>query len=507
MKEVLRTTDFRRLNLLSFLHANREHPTPFEDLAEMFNVTTRTIRQDLDFLHDHYSDFGTVEHTTEGIILTLSKRGNNTLVKQNYLLSTNYIKILLYILEQGTTSLEDIATTFYISVSSASRIINQLSKRLVEKFDVSISHSPIELHGDERHIRFIWAQHLYEIEALLDWEGLGVEDELLDSCIWDIIEAMEVSVNIIAFSSAKILTYVGFQRYQQGNLVDETVLNTDFYLDQLFQAFDYDTEKIQAFKDEISHIFNVPYSDELIGQLFYVYLQKNFSLNYEHLIEMDKQNLSNKRLQLDIGGMLYRLSHEFKIDLPNKFDLLLEIHNSIRLFNIDLGSNYLYVRRNHYACKHLQQLIPEFYERAEGLLQELVSSLEMKRLDDPNYMEYLMYILLINWHDLLPQLLEKSSQLKFLIINHHNTRHSEVLKELFQFYFRKSIHFDSLEYPELRWQAINLDDYYAILTTKNVIDLETTTPIIHMNDIPTKEEFNRIRAEISNLLPNSINRL
>lgn len=118
-----------------------------------------------------------------------------------------------------------------------------------------------------------------------------------------------------------------------------------------------------------------------------------------------------------------------------------------------------------------------------------------------------MYILLINWHDLLPQLLEKSSQLKFLIINHHNTRHSEVLKELFQFYFRKSIHFDSLEYPELRWQAINLDDYYAILTTKNVIDLETTTPIIHMNDVPTKEEFNRIRAEISNLLPNSINRL
>lgn len=381
MKEVLRTTDFRRLNLLSFLHANREHPTPFEELAEMFDVTTRTIRQDLDFLRDHYSDFGTVESTTEGIILKLSRRGNNTLVKQNYLLSTNYIKILLYILEQGITSLEDIATTFYISVSSASRIINQLSKRLVEKFDVSISHSPIELHGDERHIRFIWAQHLYEIEAELDWESLGIEEELLDRCLWDIIEAMRVSVNIIAFSSSKILTYVGFQRYQQGNLVDETVLNTDFYLDQLFQSLDYDTEKIQTFKDEISHTFNVPYSDELIGQLFYVYLQKNFYLNYEHLIEMDKRDLNNTRLQLDIGGMLYRLSHEFKIDLPNKFDLLLEIHNSIHLFNVDLGSNYLYVRRNHYACKHLRQLIPEFYERAEGLLRELVSSLEMKRLD------------------------------------------------------------------------------------------------------------------------------
>ena len=507
MKEVLRTTDFRRLNLLSFLHANREHPTPFEDLAKMFDVTTRTIRQDLDFLHDHYSDFGTVEHTTEGIILKLSRRGNNTLVKQNYLLSTNYIKILLYILEQGTTSLEDIAATFYISVSSASRIINQLSKRLVEKFDVSISHSPIELHGDERHIRFIWAQHLYEIEAELDWEDLGVEEELLDSCIWDIIEAMEVSVNIIAFSSSKILTYVGFQRYQQGYLVDEEKLNTAFYLDQLYQALDYKPEKIEAFKHQMAEIFNTPYSNELMGQLFYVYLQHDFHLNYEHLIQLNKHDLTSTQLQLNIGSILYRLSHEFKIDLPNKFDLLLEIHNSIHLFNVDLGSNYLYVRRNHYACKHLRCLIPEFYDRAEGLLQELVSSLEMKRLDDPNYMEYLMYILLINWHDLLPQLLEKSSQLKFLIINHHNTRHSEVLKELFQFYFRKSIHFDSLEYPELRWQAINLDDYYAILTTKNVIDLETTTPIIHMNDVPTKEEFNRIRAEISNLLPNSINRL
>lgn len=507
MKEVLRTTNFRRLNLLSFLHANREHPTPFEDLAKMFDVTTRTIRQDLDFLHDHYSDFGTVEHTTEGIILKLSRRGNNTLVKQNYLLSTNYIKILLYILEQGTTSLEDIAATFYISVSSASRIINQLSKRLVEKFDVSISHSPIELHGDERHIRFIWAQHLYEIEALLNWEAIGVNEIELEKSLLDLVSLMGITIEFMTFSSFKFLTYVGLRRYKQGNLVNSDTLNTAFYLDHLYQSLNYDRDKIKQFKQRTEKIFGIPYSDEMIGQIFHVYVQNNYAINYDHLIQMNKHDLTSTQLQLDIGGMLYRLSHEFKIDLPNKFDLLLEIHNSIHLFNVDLGSNYLYVRRNHYACKHLQQLIPEFYERAEGLLRELVSSLEIKRLNDPNYMEYLMYILLINWHDLLPQLLEKSSQLKFLIINHHNTRHSEVLKELFQFYFRKSIHFDSLEYPELRWQAINLDDYYAILTTKNVIDLETTTPIIHMNDVPTKEEFNRIRAEISNLLPNSINRL
>lgn len=507
MKDILRSTDFRRLNMLSFLHANREHPVPYESLAAMFDVTTRTIRQDLDFLREHYSQFGTVEHTADGIILKLNKPGNNTLVKQNYLLSTLYIKILLYILEKGSTSLEDIASTFYTSTSSASRIISRLNKRLQEKFDVSITNSPIRLDGDERHIRFIWAQHLYEIEAELNWDSLDIDERELDDCLWSSIKLMDISESVVAFSSFKILTYVGFRRHQQGYLVDKEKLNTAFYLDQLYQALDYKPEKIEALKHQMTEIFNIPYSDELMGQLFYVYLQHDFHLNYEHLIRLNKHDLTSTQLQLNIGSILYRLSHEFKIDLPNKFDLLLEIHNSIHLFNVDLGSNYLYVRRNHYACKHLRCLIPEFYDRAEELIQELISTVEVNRPDDPNYMEYLMYILLINWHNLLPQMLEKTDKLKFLIINHHNTRHSEVLKELFQFYFRKSIHFDSLEYPELRWQAINLDDYYAILTTKNVIDLETTTPIIHMNDVPTKEEFNRLRAEISDILPDNLNRL
>lgn len=507
MKEILRSTDFRRLNLLSFLHANRGQPISYESLAVMFDVTTRTIRQDLNFLREYYSQFGTVKHTADGIILKLNKPGNDTLVKQNYLLSTLYIKILLYILEQGTTSLEDIASTFYTSTSSVSRIINRLNTRLQEKFDVSITNSPIRLDGDERHIRFIWAQHLYEIEAELDWDSLDIDEQALDDCLWLSIKLMNISESVVAFSSFQILTYVGFRRYQQGYLVDEEKLNTAFYLDQLFQALDYNTEKIEAFKHQMADIFNIPYSDELMGQLFYVYLQHDFHLNYEHLMQMNKHDLTSTQLQLNIDSILYRLSHEFKLELPNKFDLLLEIHNSIHLFNVDLGSNYLYVRRNHYVCKHLHWLIPDFYDHAEKLIQELISTAEVNHSDDPNYMEYLMYVLLINWHNLLPQMLQKTSKLKFLIINHHNTRHSEVLKELFQFYFRKSIHFDSIEYPELRWRQIDLDDYYAILTTKNEVTLDTSTPIIHMNDIPDKEEFNRLRAEISDILPDNLNRL
>ena len=119
----------------------------------------------------------------------------------------------------------------------------------------------------------------------------------------------------------------------------------------------------------------------------------------------------------------------------------------------------------------------------------------------------LMYTLIVNWQNLLPQLLKKTSSLKFLIINHHNTRHSSMLSDLFTFCFRQSVEFDSIEYLELSWKDINLDDYNIILTTKNSLSLDTTTPILHINDMPTKYEFHSVATKISELLSDEENRL
>ncbi|QTJ57514.1 helix-turn-helix domain-containing protein [Dolosigranulum pigrum] len=507
MKEILRPADIRRLDLLKILNDPSKAPIQLADLADIFEVSERTIREDIAFYKNELAEMGTIYYTNEGVGFHCSTEANKAKIQQLYLTDNNHFRILSYIFEQGGAELEDIVDEFFLTSGYSWRLLRKVSDRLSKKFDVNISRSPVDFIGDERHIRFIWAQYLYESEEPLDWEKLGIDEAELDDFLWYFVKALDVSIQFISFTSFKIYTYVNIQRYKQGNIVDPQTMNTENYLNQLFDNLNNDPDKIQELKDMISRVLNIPFSIEMTGQIFHNYMQSEYCLNYDDLISNIQSNEKYSPLLLNLDSMLYKLKKEFEIELPNKFDVILELHNATHSHNIDLGSNYLLIRHNHYFCNHMEKIIPFFYERAKELIRLFINQYHSSKKMDTTLHSYLMYTLIVNWQNLLPQLLKKTSSLKFLIINHHNTRHSSMLSDLFTFCFRQSVEFDSIEYLELSWKDINLDDYNIILTTKNSLSLDTTTPILHINDMPTKYEFHSVATKISELLSDEENRL
>ena len=191
MKEILRPTDIRRLELLNVLSDPTKSPFQLTNLADMFEVSERTIREDIAFYKHKLTEVGTIYYTNEGVGFQCSTEANKSKIQQLYLTDNNHFRILSYIFEQGGAELEDIADEFFLTSGYSWRLLRKVSDRLSKKFDVNISRSPVDFIGDERHIRFIWAQYLYENEETLDWEKLGINEAELDDFLWYFVKATQ----------------------------------------------------------------------------------------------------------------------------------------------------------------------------------------------------------------------------------------------------------------------------------------------------------------------------
>ena len=57
---------------------------------------------------------------------------------------------------------ESICKEFYISLSSLYRIISQINKVIKKQFQFEISLAPVQIIGNERDIRYFFAQYFQE---------------------------------------------------------------------------------------------------------------------------------------------------------------------------------------------------------------------------------------------------------------------------------------------------------------------------------------------------------
>ena len=152
MKEILRPADIRRLDLLKILNDPSKAPIQLADLADIFEVSERTIREDIAFYKNELAEMGTIYYTNEGVGFHCSTEANKAKIQQLYLTDNNHFRILSYIFEQGGAELEDIADEFFLTSGYSWRLLRKVSDRLSKKFDVNISRSPVDFIGDERHI-------------------------------------------------------------------------------------------------------------------------------------------------------------------------------------------------------------------------------------------------------------------------------------------------------------------------------------------------------------------
>ncbi|MBL1226420.1 helix-turn-helix domain-containing protein [Enterococcus sp. BWR-S5] len=157
----------RQLNILATLKKSY-YPISIEELAEQFQVSSKTIRQDIDQLLT-FAPTGQrlVEETNSGILL---QPVDSSVVDQMFChLSSDVLsfKLLDLLFVQKALTLDVLEDICFVSEATLKRHVLKLRK-ILKKYSLSLTLSPVQLIGKEENIRYFYFQYFHDSENIRD---------------------------------------------------------------------------------------------------------------------------------------------------------------------------------------------------------------------------------------------------------------------------------------------------------------------------------------------------
>lgn len=100
--------------------------------------------------------------STNGIRIINTDDSDIEMVYHHFFKHSTHFSILEFIFFNEGCQAESICKEFYISSSSLYRIISQINKVIKRQFQFEISLTPVQIIGNERDIRYFFAQYFSE---------------------------------------------------------------------------------------------------------------------------------------------------------------------------------------------------------------------------------------------------------------------------------------------------------------------------------------------------------
>lgn len=320
-------TDF-----LNYLKRKAPKPTSSKELADYFNVTTRTIRNWVRMINDEKR---MILSSNLGYLLKESQ------MLQNYNDLSRYkdngkdrrARIFLELLKQKQQQLDlfDLADTLFISDSTLRNDIQRLRQEITtDSLQISIENNQVKLVGDERDKRRYMVSLLYS-ETNMNTRLRAKIEEMIDALSISEIERdirtvlsddFEVLFNQYLVRNIAIHFVVTLERIKQGNVL----LNR---LSKVENKLSKEIKIAQRIADRISDRYGIPYPKNEIIQLAVLFIglsekQNSYSAEYK-LNEIISGEFKKK-----MNDILQKTQELYLIDLSSplfKSQLMIHVHN------------------------------------------------------------------------------------------------------------------------------------------------------------------------------------
>lgn len=123
------------------------------------------------------------------------------------------------------------------------------------------------------------------------------------------------------------------------------------------------------------------------------------------------------------------------------------MHNSVYLINFDPRSNYILYSSNDFFIKKIEERFPAFSQDIKLFIQEY---LDLIGLDyDQNNINYLFYVLFIQWDQLYLHLENRFKEIKVVILSDSDISHSKMIKDMLESSFYSYLSIDYFSDPIL----------------------------------------------------------
>lgn len=227
--------------------------------------------------------------------------------------------------------------------------------------------------------------------------------------------------------------------------------------------------------------------------MFSPFVNKGFLFSYDQFENMSDENKTIINSIYFLDDFLDRISKKNDISLTNKKEVIFELHNASYIANYDPRAGFILYNRNQSFVETIRQYYPDFLKQVEKNLKEYrtVAGLSISERD----INYLTYILITEWDNLLLELVKHSQKAHVLIISNRNKAHSYMLQDYLKLTFGNSL--TTAVYDDTLVTTNILDElpYDFILANFPVPPLKTKDSI-YIENFPTENELYQIQQKI-----------
>lgn len=487
-ENLLTSSENRRLNLAELLTYHNNWIT-LAELAKKLNSSIRVLKDDIAIFRKDISEF-TIKSSNKGIRIQFEKNKGLKTIFQKVLASSKTYQLLEIIFIYDSLSVNELAKKIFVSNSTLYRMIDQINQTFVGH-NFKIETNPCRIVGDENCIRFYFYQYYYEKYSRLEWPFETVNEHALDRLLKFFIKFTQISVDFGYYNVFKTVATINLIRYKNGYLIntDENTIN----FDEVIANLDAFTLEFIFFEEATGMKVN----HNLIYQVFTQYIQEGFSLNYERLIE---KSTKNEKIADEINFLnqfLTEISEENQIELFNRNDLILAIHNSSHLEYAEPRSGYILYNQNKLFTNDIQNSFPKLYTQLYNGILEYRNLMGKPLTEDGIY--FLIYILFTHWEKLVPQMRKKYPEIKVLIISDRHMSHSKMLKDFLIREFSDQLLIDIYTDIELNVALLEKLDYHFIVTNFPLPDLSTKKSI-YIQNVPTHHDIENIQDILNEII-------
>ena len=333
---------------------NSSIPIPIKDIAKKFNISTRTIRYDLDRIDEYLKEIDSRKLTrkpNEGISIKLSKEETNRfshligeINNYDYVLSQN--ERIVYIIcellgKNDYITISNIADNMFVSRGTINNDLKQV-KKWFEKNNIkleSIKGRGVKAIGEERELRKVTSSLLFESTDTSNTFNIslirmfdGIDMDFISNIIKISEEQMGNTLSDYAFNNLLIHIAIAIKRIELSKdiVMDKEELNSlsripEFAIASGIARMIEDKYYIKIPKSEIGYITihllgsNVMLNEEKNEDL--IYIQLIVSKLIENVHKKSGYNFNVDEQLFDgliqhIKPMIYRLKHVININNP-----------------------------------------------------------------------------------------------------------------------------------------------------------------------------------------------
>lgn len=487
MKSLLSQTELRRYKFIETL-AYKESWETLDSFAEQLNCSTRVLSKDIAYFRKNFDSFK-FETSKEGVRVRLKPNEGILSIARQFISQSPKYNLIETIFFSNNLTVNELTDLTFLSAATIYRFIREINNVLAE-VNMKIETNPCRIVGDEARIRLFFYRYFNEKYDFLSYPfAEHIDEEALDAVLAFFVEITQIQSDFAFYNIFKSVSSVNIIRYRQGFHITPEQANSNFK--EFVPDISIYTEELEPYEWRLGLKVN----EEFVEQVWFSYTDKNFSVNYEHLIEKSKHDINIAKAVNYLEDGISSLISKYDLTLTNREGLILCMRNRIYLKDKEGLSGYNFFDRNEAFALSIKLDFPEFYHDVMSFIKGYIEI--VGKPYSANLQHYLFYFFYVTWDDLLTQLRKEIYKIKAVVSSDRHFAHAKMLKSVLESELGELV-----EIEIFQGRRSNITDHYGEDYDIYISDFPTFSNYhrhVYVESVPFAQDIQKLQGIISEI--------